>query len=250
VVVRPTERVERALPPFEEIRDDVAELWVEERAPELARERLDALALALREAADEDPGDEDPGDEDAGEEDPGEDPAAGGDEDPEPEDAPFEPFQIDRETFVATAEAAGYSVRRRDWFDRTRRNDDPDMDLPAHKFMQSEFALYQLEAGTVAEPQSDRLGEHVFLFHAEGSRPADISQMRASDYQGSFGLAARSAQAATADFGEAAFSYEALQARYGVTLQSDEELDEFTDEDTGLEGEPAEGEPVEGDDAP
>ena len=46
-LMRPTERVDRQLPPLEEIREDVLALWREMRQSELAKEAADAFAEAL-----------------------------------------------------------------------------------------------------------------------------------------------------------------------------------------------------------
>ncbi len=46
-LMRPTERVDRQLPPLEEIREDVLVLWREKRQSELAKEAADAFAASL-----------------------------------------------------------------------------------------------------------------------------------------------------------------------------------------------------------
>ena len=239
-VVRVAERVEPSARPFEEVREDVLEAWVDERAAELALARLADLraTLPLLSAADgaegtpEDPAEgQDPAQEDA------EDAEGDAEDADDAGDAGDDRRSAEEAAFVAAAEAQGLEVRHRGWLDRSGPlAEDPDQALPAHAFLRSRPELYELEPGEVAAPIAD--GERAYLVRLAGEREVPIERMSPAVYeQYKERTAAATKQAVGQGFSQS------LEELYGVRFRFGEEAegeDDVLDEDGEGEAEPAE----------
>lgn len=160
IVAKVTEKVDAAMPPFEDIRERVAEKWVESRASDVAVERLEALRAGL----------------------------VGGDDTEEGEDGAESEDEVaatvDLVDFQQAAEAAGFTVSRREWLDRrATASDDDDWDSEAHRFIRSRAALYELEEGELSQPATNSTKTHAYLVRSNGSRQMDIAQIKPQEYQ-------------------------------------------------------------------
>lgn len=191
------ERLEPGTPPFEEIRDRVADAWVEERRTELAVAALEAVRGELGEK----PAPPEP------------DPATG--ETPEP--AEFLP-NVDLARFQEACTAATYEVKRRDFAQRTfsQRGQDPAELEPVEAVLRSTPTLYTRADGDVSEPVADGEGRFAFLFRSAGQRDADLSQMKPLEYTRE---RQNLANAAIIEFFESTYdSKDFLRERYGLYL--------------------------------
>ncbi len=160
-IARTLERLEPVLPPFSDIRDRIAEKWVEPRAEELALERLKAIREGFE--AFEPPEDED-----------------------EQELPPDETVhrRATAEVFRAAAETAGLELGTRDYLNRSGPRDaDPDRDLPAHKHLAAQYELYQLETDEVAEPQVAQDEHAAYLVRVSGKREVPLERMTPVQYK-------------------------------------------------------------------
>jgi len=196
-LLRVDEVIESSVPEFADIRDDVVESWIEERAQELALERLAAVrdGFAVLEVEDED-------------------------EDDDADDAADEVVRrsADEDAFRAAVEAAGHELRRRPWLDRAGKAiEDPDQDDPAHVFFRS-GAWGDLEEGEVPEPELGAAGEHAYLFRLVGRREVPVARMTAVDFESLKGRARYEADSQLKE----QFTFEALCERYDVWLLSAE----------------------------
>jgi hypothetical protein len=193
VMARVVENIDAYLPELDAIRDEVEGAWVEERAAELATERLAELRDGFQPRPDD-----------------------GGEDDEADEGEPL-PYASE-ESFAQVAGALGLEVGRRPWMEYSTALDrDPDADDPAHAHIRLQPGLYRLEEGELAEPS---VGEdRVYLIRSLGSRDAEPWKMTPAEYERSRGAATAGAQR---EFHEANFTFEALQERYGVTLPPSE----------------------------
>ena len=220
-VVRLDELVESAMPPFEEIREEVLDMWAEDRSAELALEQLVQLRdgfEAFEPAEDEDDAPS---------------PAAGDD------DEETVHRRADEEAFRAAAEAAGFTVGRRPWLDKSGPlTDDPDSELPAHRYLFGKRAFADMEDGELAEAELDRQREHAYLVRKVGQRDMDISRMSPQVYNS---YKAASAQAAAMGLRQYLTGPD-LTETYGIQwlVERDTEDDDW-DEELDAEKESGEG---------
>lgn len=191
-IARLAERTEAYQPEFAAIRDRVAEAWIADRAEELALERLGALRDGFAKVTPE-----------------GE----------QGDDAELVPEAGETE-FAEAAAAAGLAVSRRPFMEAaTAVAADPDADLPGHLYIRTRSSLASLEPGQLSEPGLSADGERAFLVRCAGSRAADEATMS----PGELAQAERTAYGENARaFGEANFSFPALEARFGAALASGE----------------------------
>jgi hypothetical protein len=151
VVAQVASKIERAEPPFADIRDEVATMWSEERAAELAVESLDYLRQTLA---------------------------------VKPEDveaADWKP-EVTWENLRKSAGEAGYTVYDRPWLERSA--------LPEGQTFQTASAvdkhlmltpmIYELEAGTVAPASKSNDGMSAFLVRFDSQRDKDVSEIDAN----------------------------------------------------------------------
>lgn len=169
IVARVTEKVEAVMPPFADIRERVADKWAESKASDVAVERLEALRAEL--VADGSAEEADTGDED---------PATDGDDEAADEVA----GTVDLVDFQRAAEAAGFTVSRREWLDRrATATDDDDWDTEAHRFIRSRAPLFALEEGELSVPATNSTKTHAYLVRSNGSRKMDIALIKPQEYQ-------------------------------------------------------------------
>ena len=167
VVARVLEKQDPSLPPFEEIREKVADRWVEQQQSEVALERLRELRAQFEVAAAE-------GVEEASKE-----------------------AQADLEPFKAAVEAAGYTLVERGFRSRYPRPGDDATDPTAgDTYLQGSSLIYSLEDSDIAEPEASRDGLNSFLVRFGGKRDADLSKMDPSELQTMQGQLGRNAEMA------------------------------------------------------
>ncbi|MEM7515980.1 MAG: hypothetical protein AAF368_03525 [Planctomycetota bacterium] len=172
------------LPPFEDIRDQVAEKWVERRASELAQEKLQGIYDSLRPEGSED------------------DLVIGG-------------VDVEEAAFASALEGAGLELKTRDWRDRSSAPEGgwaeaPEVDM----FLRSQFNVFTMTDGQVSVPASDRSGNS-FLVRLAGSRDPELVTKKPGDIQSiERGLGPRTQN----DFFTQAFGFDALAERAGLRL--------------------------------
>ena len=152
VVPRLLERLDPTLPPFADVRDKVADKWVEEEQPKLAVAKLESLRDLFGER---------------------------------PETGVFEPTAT-AEAFAAAVEAAGFEVQQRGWKRQYPAADDEDRPTQAEFYIRSRASLFTLEDGDVAEAEASRDGKAAYLLRSMGSRypdPADMTPLEAAATQ-------------------------------------------------------------------
>lgn len=196
-VLRLLERVSPSMPLFADIRDQVAEAWIEQRRAPLALARLSAVRAALFSA---------------------EQPASAPAENSTPA------HTASAENFAAALAEAGLELRRRDWLDQSGPlNADPNASLPAHVFLRQRPDLNELPEGSVPEPATDMAGTHAYLVRVAGSRPLDISAMTAEQYQG---LKVQAGFARKLELQQRMFSPQAVRTLYRVRFAGEDEQPE------------------------
>ncbi|MBM3977503.1 MAG: hypothetical protein FJ299_10995 [Planctomycetes bacterium] len=173
------EKRQAELPPFSELKDKVAERWIEKRAGELALAKLNEVRSQFL---------------------------------PKPPAVDTGKAITDSAAFSAAAGAAGLTVGRRDGYDfeaPIASGDTSDVS----QFLRTRRNLLSSEAGEVLEPQAHAGGAKLYLLRLEGRTPQDLARMTPSDFQslemranGEYGRALR----------ERLFAFEALMARYSV----------------------------------
>ena len=173
VLAQSVKKLERAEPPFADIRDDVAKMWAEDRAAELAVESLDYLRATLATKPDD------------------------------VESAAWAPA-IEWESLQAGANEASYAVYDRPWLERSS--------LPEGQTFQTASAtdrhlmltpsVYEMEAGTVAPAAQSSDGTTAFLVRYDGTRMKDESGIDAGTV---FQLRGQATQEAQLDFGAKVF---------------------------------------------
>lgn len=148
-IARVSAKIDRVEPPFADIREQVAEMWAEERASELAVESLENVRQVL----------------------------AVKPEDVEPAD--WNP-SIEKEKLQQLAEEAGYAYYVRPWLERSSvPNDDFAKASPADRHVLTQPALFELEPGQVAAPAASVDKESAFLVRYEGKRLKEASEIGA-----------------------------------------------------------------------
>jgi hypothetical protein len=145
IVVRVGEILQPTLPPFAEIRDRVADKWVEQRKPEIAAEKLEALRATLGEPTDEDES----------------------------------TVSATSDEFRAAAQAAGFEVQERGWQSKVPRPGAPEeRATQAEFYLRSRTSLFGLDEGSVPPAEASRDGKAAYLVRTAGEREADQSTMR------------------------------------------------------------------------
>lgn len=193
LVARVFERRPPEVPPFADVRDEVAEAWAQGRAAELAVEALERVRDLLAER---------PGD-------------------PETEFVP----NVSAEVFREAASSLGFEVKRRDWRERgAPPPDPPDVDPVTEGYLRGATHLYVLSPGDVPEAEANRQGTHAFLVRLEGSRPADLSKASPADIES---LSVQQATTAVQEAWDSTFgSIGYLRERYGLWVQGIDEVEE------------------------
>lgn len=222
-VARTTERAEPVLPPFEEIRDKVADRWAEPKARELALERLKAIRDGFEEFVPEK--------------------KEGEPDFPEPEGTVHR--RASAEAFAAAVQTAGLELQRRDWLDRAApATTDPEWEKPAHRYLATQGQLYRLEEGELAEPGLARDESAAYLVRVAGKREVPIDRMSPVQYERYKTLARQRAMAEMTQ----KIDRQYLEKNYGLALARGEEEEAEPDaEDRPAEeaaGSPAADEPA------
>jgi len=201
VVVRVTERTEPVLPPFAEIRDKVAEKWLEPKALELAQQRLKTLREGLESF---------------------EPPLKEGEEPPAVKSKEAH-YRASAEAFRAAVEGAGLSVATRDYLNRSGPATlDPQSKDPDHAALFSlgnSLGLYNLEPDEVAAPGLSGNREKAYLVRLVGKRDVPLEKMSPTQYQ-RYKAGAR--QAATIDIVHK-LDLDYLKKNYGLWLSVEEQ---------------------------
>jgi parvulin-like peptidyl-prolyl isomerase len=201
-VLRVNARTEPELPPFETIRDAVAEEWLGPRAEELARTRL----AQLREASE------------AFEPVPAE---AEEDAPPPPEDGKPR-YRATSEAFRAAAEAAGLVVSTRDYLNKAGpASKDPRWEEEEHRTLftyANSMRLYDLQPDELAEPGTGADRAKFYLVRLAGKREVPLEDMSPAQYAR---YRERARNRAVADFG-AELDLDYLRANYGLWLAEDD----------------------------
>jgi hypothetical protein len=153
------ERSPSAPPPFEDVREEARAAWLERRAGELARERLQKVYDGLVAKA-------------------GSTPVEGA-------EAPAAVDASDAD-FAAALTEAGLASVSIDWFDPARDTDEP-TDDPALAFLRSGYfpgaPVYALAEGQVAAPQAAGDDESVWLVRGRGKREPTVLAIRPAEYE-------------------------------------------------------------------
>lgn len=214
-VGRLTEIVVPAMPPFEEIAEQVGEDWVEKRQVEMAEAAADALVAALE--ADF----------------PRTEPTA--EELEFNEDALGDLILSDAAAFEASAIDMGAELLVRDWLPPgAGEEDDPNFDSVASKFMSlRSFLFNDFENGQVSDPVVDFADDHYYVVRLDDSRSMPLEKMKASTLD-SF-VSQSSFSSRTEFVQEGPFSIGNLRSQYGLLLPAD--LRPATTEEEEGEGE-------------
>ncbi|HED64076.1 MAG TPA: hypothetical protein ENJ09_00840 [Planctomycetes bacterium] len=210
------ERVEPTLPPFSEIRDQVAEDWIQPKAKELATAHLSSIwrAFAISDAK------------------------------PDPRN-PYSFFlrgriqrTADAESFRAQAAEAGLEVKTSEPADRSATQDPTsNPDDPDEKFLWSNRVFFgYLDVGTVVEPMPNLDGDAVYLVRVAGHRTVPLDAMSPKDYE-TYRRSARSNFRRDTLLG---FGVEDLERTVGLVVVMDDLFGDSGEEDADAP-EPSEG---------
>ena len=188
--------------PFETIRDQVADRWLQPKAEELAREKLAALRSGFESF---------------------EPPAKDEDETPAPDQTKKTHHRASAEAFRSAAEQAGFTVETRDYLNRAGpATKDPQSEDEEHRTLFSQanaFGLYELETDEVAEPGLGFDKKKAYLVRLAGKRDVPIENMAPKDYQ-RYKQSLRSR--AVEEIGKA-LDLDYLRKNYGLWLYADSE---------------------------
>jgi hypothetical protein len=153
VIGRQVDKVAGVERPIDEIRDRLKEAWVEDRAAQLALDKLETLRGTL------------------------------GKPPPEGSEEVFLPT-VDRETFTKAVEAAGFTVVQRPPLHRySLPNDDFDHASPGDQYIRTSQTYFSLEEGQVPAPERNTTNTHAFLVRSAGKAAAPIEEMKPSELQ-------------------------------------------------------------------
>ncbi|MEM1447653.1 MAG: hypothetical protein AAGI22_01000 [Planctomycetota bacterium] len=148
-VARVTTKKDREEPPFADIREEVADMWAQERASELAVEALENVRAVLAVKPEE------------------------------TELAEWNP-EVDVEAFQKLVAEAEYGFYDRPWLERfSVPDDDFAKASPADQYVRTTATLFELEAGQLAPPGASRDGTEAFLVRFDGERKKDASEIDA-----------------------------------------------------------------------
>ena len=204
VVARVDERIPASEPPFDQIRDRVAENWTQKHMQHLALEAVQTMYDLLDQGAGE---------------------GARGQQGP----------LISFEAMLSTSGDAGLGVQEMTWLERSEL---PETDQGSiHQFglfARTKPDLYTLEEGELVAPMVDGSGEHVYLVRSQGARDAALSKMEPKEVAGLRGLAGRTA---AEGFDERTFNSRSfMQETYGVWIASWDYEDEAAEEEEETAG--------------
>ncbi|QDV06474.1 hypothetical protein Poly30_19840 [Planctomycetes bacterium Poly30] len=151
VVAQVASKIERAEPPFEDIRDQVATLWAEQRAAELAVESLDYLRQTLAAKPDD------------------------------VENADWTP-EIAWIDLQKAAGEAGYATYDRPWLERSAMPEGQTFQTatPVNRYMMMTPTVYDMEPGTVGPAAKGSDGKTAFLIRFDSQREKDVSEIDAN----------------------------------------------------------------------
>lgn len=197
VVAQAIERLAPSQPPFDEIREQVADKWVEQRRSEVAVEALESLRAAFEEA----PADE-----------------------TEAENTPATPRKAmaELEAFKAAVEAAGLELVERGYASRyPRPGEDPEARGEVDNYLQNTTRFYTLEPGEIAEPESSRDGVASYLVRFGGKRDMSLDQMDPGELQQLQATLGRSAL--TTFFGKTWDDERWIRETFALYLRSEDE---------------------------
>jgi|GEM_PF-819102 len=144
VVGKVVEVFEPEVKAFADVRDEVVEAWVDERTPQLAVERLEAVrdAFGVR-----------------------------------PIEGDFE-TTASAEDFRAACEAAGFEVQQRGYDRQYPRGQDRDVaPSEAENYLRSRTTLFGLDLDTVVAAEASRDGKAAYLVRVSGRRDGDPAEM-------------------------------------------------------------------------
>jgi hypothetical protein len=193
VTARVIEILPPSLPPFAEIRDRVADKWVDERRPIIAAEALEAIRDAF-----------------------GERPAEEG-----------EAFvtSATAEEFLAAVEAAGYEVQKRGWATQYPRQGDTEVRATLiENYLRSRMTLFSMDPDGVDSAEATRDGQAAYLVRYVGSRDGDIATMRPIEVASALGQVQQTAL--TEFFSSTIGDFEWLRREFNLFLRVDDLAEE------------------------
>ncbi|MFT7667369.1 MAG: hypothetical protein ACI8X5_000048 [Planctomycetota bacterium] len=191
VITKVIEIVPPALPAFAEIRDKVAEKWIEERCPVVAAEKLEAIRDAFGER---------------------------------PEEGMFD-TTASSEEFKAAVEAAGHEVQERGYARQfPRSTDDDDRPTQAEFYIRSKSILFGLDEGNVITAEATRDGNAAYLVRVGGKRDGDPSTMIPSEADSSIQQLRRTA--IQAFFSSSYGDFDWMRNEFNVKLASLDDQDD------------------------
>lgn len=151
VVAQVESKTERAEPPFADIRDEVATMWANERAAELAVESLDYLRQTLA---------------------------------VKPDDVEAEAWtpEIAWADLQSAAGEAGYATYDRPWLERSAMPEGQTFQTasPVNRHLMLTPTVYEMEPGTVSAAAKGTDGKTAFLIRYDGQREKDVSEIDAN----------------------------------------------------------------------
>ncbi|TAJ23720.1 MAG: peptidyl-prolyl cis-trans isomerase [Planctomycetota bacterium] len=183
-VVRCIEKQPAQPPPFAEIKDKVAERWIEKRATEIGMGKLNELRQQFV---------------------------------PKPPEIETGKAIATAEAFQAAAAAAGLVVTRREGHDfdtPIEATDRSDLSM----FLRTRRNLLTTEPGEVIEPAPYSNGVKLFLVRVESKRPKDMAKMTPADWQA---LEMRANGEHGRALQDTVFSLDALIKRLNVEVEND-----------------------------
>lgn len=148
-VGRVLKKFERKEPPFADIREDVVNMWANERAAELCTEALEGVRLVLAAK-------------------------------PEDVDASNWKPVIDLDAMRSTATEANYDFYERPYLGR---GENPTTVTAADRFLRTQADIYDLEDGQTAPAQVSRDKKEAFLVRFDSKRAKDVSEIGVQNYE-------------------------------------------------------------------
>ena len=227
-VARQKDRVDAYLPELAAIHDKVVAAWADQRAGEMAIERLAALRDSFAPPAEEASDDAEEASDELAEDATAEDATA---EDATAEDTTAEDVETEEVAaklpsateaeFSEAVAALGLEVSRRPYMEQNMVFTlDPDKNNPGHTFIRMRSHLVDLEAGELAEPELDPTRENAYLVRAVGKRDPEAWRLSPGDFDQARQMAEYEAQLA---FMETNLSDEAIFDEVGMELDDGEE---------------------------
>ncbi len=181
-VGRVLKKFEREEPPFDQIRDDVVDMWAKERAAELCTEALDGVRLVLAAK-------------------------------PEDVDAANWKPVIELEALRTTATEANYSFYERDYLGR---GENPDTVTAADRFLRTQADIYELEDGQVIPAQIARDKSEAYLVRFDSKRAKDVSEIDVQNYEA---YRSRISRESFEEFGRSVFRGDGAWLKETMTLR-------------------------------